>query len=456
MKDESAYKGYDVVVVGAGPGGLPAALAAAREGMRVLVVDRARTLGGNGVSGLPYLGYLDGNGVRNIGGLAEAFMETLRGRGAAWSHRRCPMHNSVTLADPEQFKLLMVELCLEAGVELLLYCELIEARVEAGRIAGLTVMGKGRRYAVEGKIYIDATGDGDLAFLAGVPTASGQADTGELQPPTLLFNLGGVNLDRFIDSLEERPEMLSVDEGMTACDGWNADFFRSDPSFVFLGMLPLIERLRAKGDCPVLRNTVIFINTLHQGHVTVNTTRVYDFDGSKPEDLTRGTIECHLQIPKIIAMMKAHIPGFEDCYLQSVQPVIGVRESRRARGIKTLYIDAVLACEKPEDSIALGSYKVDVHSGSSPLTKLAPLPGAYGIPYGCLVAEGLDNLILSGRCISMDANALGSVRVMPTCMAIGEAAGVGAALAVRAGVAPAAVPPGKVRAVLLAHGAILA
>jgi hypothetical protein len=154
-------------------------------------------------------------------------------------------------------------------------------------------------------------------------------------------------------------------------------------------------------------------------------------------------------------MFRRFVPGFENAVLDSISPSIGIRESRRFAGLDRLTGDAVLAGLVPSDTVALGGYKVDIHNGEGKGTILKQVKQPYGIPLGCLISADVDGLLLSGRCISMDSPALGSMRIMPTCMAIGEAAGVCAAHAIRDGVSLREVPANVVTADLLAVGAIL-
>ena len=165
MKKE--FYEYDIVIVGGGPGGLPAALEAARHGAKVLLVEKNGYLGGNLTIGLPLLGYLDKDGNPIIRGIAQELVDALAQRGAAGPHTWCPLHNSVTIYDHEVFKVVAFEKCLEAGVDLLLHTEIIDTNVEDGRLASITLFGKSRCTEVRAKVFVDATGDGDVAYLAG-------------------------------------------------------------------------------------------------------------------------------------------------------------------------------------------------------------------------------------------------------------------------------------------------
>jgi len=448
-------KSYDIVVIGAGPGGLPAAIVAARRGAKVLLVEKNGYLGGNLAIGLPLLGYLDKNGIQVTAGFAQELVDTLMDRNACYGHSRCPMHNSVTLYNHEEFKLVAFEKCLEAGVEILLNTEVIDADVEDGSIRKLTLFGKGYRIEVEAKVFIDATGDGDVGYLAGAHYEKGQKGTGVMQPPTLMFTLGNVNLEKFHEFISKDPEQMILGDTMEVPRDYNPDHIKSTHNHVFVGLRKLFSQLKAKGELSVDRDTFIYINSLIPGEVNVNSTRHLNVDGSNVFDITRAEIEGHFQIPKLTETLRKYVPGFENCYITRIFPTLGVRETRRFAGIKQLTEDKIVVGDIPEDTVALGSYIIDIHDGGGAGTIIKRLEKAYGIPYGCLVSKDIDNLMFSGRCISMDAVVLSSARVMPTCMAIGEAAGVGAAVAVNKGVKPAEVDASDVVKILKENGAIL-
>lgn len=446
---------FDVAVIGGGPGGIPAALAAARRGAKVILVERNGHLGGNLVMGLPLLGYLDQNGRQIIGGIAQEFVDEMIAAGHSWGHERCPMHNSITLVHPEHFKLMLLQKCVEAGVKLLFHSELTDAVVENGRLTAVRVTGKGTTVEIHADVFVDATGDGDLAYLAGCRYEKGDNNNGIVQPPTVMFSLSGFEEEKFFDFLEAHPENMKQLDTVEIGPGYDTTLWRRTPTHVFVGMRAYLEELRQRENLPVLRENIIYINSTVPGKIFVNTVRVPGCDGSNLFSLTQGEIDGHLQIPGIIDMFKRFVPGFEHVVLDSISPAIGIRESRRFAGLDRLTIDNVLGGVVPADTIALGGYKVDIHNGEGQGTILTQVKQPYGITLGCLISADVDGLLLSGRCISMDSPSLGSMRIMPTCMAIGEAAGVCAAKASKAGISVRDVAAAEVVNDLLAAGAIL-
>ncbi len=451
---QKSYK-YDVAVIGGGPSGLAAALAAARHGSKVIIVERNDYLGGNAASGLPFLGFLDKQGRQVIGGIAQEIIDTLSEIGMSPGHNRCPLHNSVTIFHPDIFKMVVMDKCQKEGIHILLHSELIDVDVADRKITQICVMGKGMRITIKASVFIDGTGDGDLAYLAGCSYEMGQADTGIMQPPSLMFSLNGFEEKKFFEYLDKHPEDLQPSDSMQVSNGYNTAYFKSHQSYVFLGLRSLLSRLRAEGKNPLTRDTLIYINSVNPGQIFINTTRILNFDGTDPDEITRGSYEGMKQIMQITELLKKEVPGFSNCFISSITPTLGVRETRRFLGKKRLTINDAVQGLIPSDSIALGSYKIDVHSGLDDSTILTDLEGPYGIPLGCLISTEIDTLLFSGRHISMDALTLGSVRVMPTCMAIGEAAGVCAALAVERGVLPAQIPYKDVAALLKNDNAIL-
>lgn len=445
----------EIAVIGGGPAGLSAALAAARLGRKVLLIDKNGYLGGNATLGLPLLGFLDLDGRRIAGGLAQEYVDRLKKRGGCLGHRTCPKHNSVTNIKPEAFKLLAIEMCMEAGIEILLHAETVDVRMEDGRITSVQFYGKGNRIDVTARLFLDCTGDGDVAYLAGCTHDMGRGAQHVLQPPTVMFTLQNVDTARLYDYIEAHPEEMTFSSTIDHRPGYDADYFRASENHVFVGLRQTFTRLREQGKCPVDRETLIFINSLNPGEVYVNSTRLLNTDATDILSLTRAELNGQLQTEQLTEMLRAHVPGFEHCFISSIAPSLGVRETRRFRGIQTLTSDRICAGEIPDDTIALGGYKIDIHSGTDRTTLFKTVREPFGIPYGVLVSAEVPNLMFAGRCVSCDNETLAAIRVMPQCMNMGEAAGVGAALALRDGVPPADVNVDAVRAILLKNGAIL-
>lgn len=447
---------YDVVVVGGGPGGIPAAIAAARQGAKVLLVERNGFLGGNMTIGLPLLAYLDKDGNQVIRGIAQEFIDRLTELGACSPHHWCPMHDSVTIYDDEVFKVVALDMCIKAGVEILLYTQVIDTNVENGELKSVTLFGKGRKMEAEAKIFIDATGDGDVGYMAGARYEKGPDNNGKLQPPTLMCTIDGVDVDRVISHLEAHPEETVLADTIERYPGYDGSYYRNlnPDQHAMVAFRKLFTELREKGVLPVDRDTLISISTLTPGRVNLNCTRHKGIDGSDVKDLTKATIDGHFQNLKLIEVLREYIPGFENARLVRFYPFLGVRETRRFNGIDTLTETDLMNGVIDETTIGLGSYIIDIHDGAGAGTickKVMP----YGIPYGSTVSADISNLMFAGRCGSMDSVAMSSLRVMPPLMAMGQGAGVGAALAVKKGVKPGEITPAEVREILRADGVML-
>ena len=447
---------YDIAVIGGGPAGLATAITAAREGKKVLLADKNGFLGGNLTIGLPLLGFLDEHGNKCISGFADELVQRLQERNACYGIRVCPKHNSVANVDAEAVKILAFEMCREAGVEVLLHVEAIDAAVENGKLQTVTLFGKCNRITVSADLFVDCTGDGDVAVLAGCSYELGRGKEHELMPPTVMCTIEGVNDRALLDYVEEHPdEMKPMSSTIETKPGYDAAYFKADPNYVFVGMTQLWAKLKEQGICPVERGNIILINGIHEGQMYVNTTRLLDVDGTDILDLTRGEMEGHMQLYKLIDTFRKFVPGFENCYISSIAPNIGIRETRRMKGLACVTLEQALDGAVPEDSICLSGYTIDIHYNNSKGTLFKKLDKPFGIPYGCLVSAEVSNLMFAGRCISVDDHVVGSTRVMVCCMAMGQAAGLAAVMAINEGQTPAEIDVQVLRQKLLAQNAIL-
>ncbi len=415
---------YDVLVAGGGPSGIAAAVAAARMGADTLLVERYGFLGGAGTAMMvnPWMSYwaAGGRNVQLIFGVLQELIDRMTAMGM-YGH---PMQK--TAFDPEALKVAAEELCKEAGVQLLYHSFLGEAAMdEAGvRIESVRFANKAGLVDLKASMYVDATGDGDLAALAGAIVEKGRAVDSLSQPMTLNFRMANVDMDRMLT----RQEITD---------------------------LYLEAKRRGEIDCP--RENVLWFYANQPGVIHFNTTRVLRKDATNPWDLTEAEIEGRRQVQQLVRFLRAEVPAFEDAYLQTTAPQIGVRESRRVMGEYILTAEELLDSCRFEDVIARGAYPVDIHNPDGEGTILKHLPEGewYDIPFRTLVPKKIENLLIGGRPISATHEAHSAIRVQPIAMAIGQAAGTAAALCASGHLLPRELDVRKVQEALTKQGAVI-
>lgn len=419
----------DVLIAGGGPAGLMAAQAASDGKRKVMVVENRGFLGGNLTIGLPILAFLGPKGNHIIKGYPQKFIDRLRERGAASGHKPCRLHTSFTMVDSEEVKNLAFEVMEECGVDVLLYAFVADVIVEEGVVKGVIIESKAGREAILAKTVIDCTGDGDVAFRAGVECTKGGEDGG-MQPPTLMFNMRGVEVQALRDAIVNHPEVYDMDR-------MPPEQFK-EGHFITVGLRNQLNKAREEGlDLPVART--ILITGLAEDEIWVNMTRVSGVDSTLPESYTYGEQTAHKQMKKVIEYLRKYVPGFADAWLDKVCPFMGIRESRVIKGRYVLTAEDIIALKKFDDVIAIAGYPVDIHHSTGGDCTMIYCDDAYDIPYRVLVPEKIGGLLVAGRCSSMNHEAMAATRVMSTCMALGEAAGTAARLALDAGVAVADV-----------------
>jgi hypothetical protein len=436
----------DILVAGGGPAGLIAALAAAESGLKVTMVEGRSFVGGNLTIGLPILGFLSQKKEQIIHGLPQKFIDRLRARQAASEHRPCPLHMGITLVEPEAVKTVGLEMLVESGVDVLLHAQCAGVVMEEDRIRGVITESKAGREALLADVVIDCTGDADIAYRAGVPCEQGGEDGG-MQPPTLMFCLAGVDTDRLRMSIAEQPRTYLTDFIPN-------EYFGQNRQFIVVGLREQIRAAQAAG-LSIPTERTILITGLREGEVWVNMTRVKGVDGTDPGSLTAGEIEARRQIGDIFRYLREYVPGFEDCRFTRTAPFLGIRETRRIVGRYVMSRDDILSCGRFDDAIAVASYPVDLHHPKDDGCTMEWCGDCYDIPYRSLVPLRVDRLLVAGRTISTTHEAMAAIRVMATCMAMGEAAGRAAAMSVRDKVSPADVDVRRLQAELLARGAWL-
>lgn len=438
---------YDVLVVGGGPAGLTTALAAAEDGLRVGLIENRSFLGGNMTIGLPILGFLGQKKNQIIQGLPQKFIDRLRAVKGASEHRWCPLHMGITLVEPEAVKTVALQMLTEADVDVTFYTVCAGVIMDGDTIRGVITESKGGREAILAKIVVDCTGDADVAFRAGVPCEKGN-EKGGMQPPTLMFCLAGVDTEKLRMSIAHHTRTYLT-------DFIPAEYFGQNNQFIVVGLRELIAKARAERGLNIPNERTIIITGLREGEVWMNMTRVAGVDGTDARSLSMGEIEARKQIDDIYLYLRDYVPGFEKSYFTKTAPFLGIRETRRIVAHYMMTQEDVLGCRHFDDSIAVASYPIDIHRPGDEGCTLIWCGDCYDIPYRSLVPQKVNNLLVAGRCIGTTHEAMGAIRVMATCMAMGEAAGRAAKQAIRAGLTPSTIDVAALQAELRAKGAYL-
>lgn len=413
-------KTYDVAVIGGGFAGTAAALAAARGGARVILIEKSNCLGGaaTGCLVLPFMPYcteIDGKRVELSAGIFREIHQRLEARGA--------MRRESFLE--EELKYILNEMVTEAGVELLYHAYLYDVKKEDERITSVTVATKSGPVSLTAELFIDATGDAQLTHLAGCPTVLGREPDHLCQPMTLCFRVGNVNVEKFIES---KPRLQQL---------W-------------------AEHLAA-GELKNPRENILVFRTPVPNVLHFNTTRIVRKNPTDPFDVTCAELMAREQVFEVYDFIKKYADGMENSFLMMTAAEIGVRESRMIVGDHVLTERECKACTKFEDAVAACNYDIDIHNPEgSGTSHYYFAPGDYyTIPYRALIPQKASNLLVAGRCISSDHGAQASYRIMPTVCCIGEAAGTAAGLAIKQGCSVREVDVAKLQHTLLQNGAFI-
>lgn len=445
-RELTVRKSVDVLVVGGGPSGIIAAQAAAEDGLKVLLMDSRSFLGGNMTIGLPVLGFLGQKGNQVIKGLPDEWIKRLRSKQAASEHRPCPLHMGITLVEPEAVKTEALAMLVESGVEVMLYTYFVDAVMDGQDLKGVIVESKAGREVILAQAVIDCTGDADVAYRAGVPCEQGD-EHGGVQPPTLMFCMGGVDTERLRTSIADEPRTYLT-------DFIPAEYYGQNNQFIVVGLRSLMKKGREDGlNLPTERTIVI--TGLRKGEAWINMSAVSGVNGVDPDSLSYGEIKGREQVKDIQKYLINYVPGFEQAYFTKMAPFLGIRETRRIVGEYVMTAEDILSCRRFDDAVAVASYPLDIHHPEGGGCTLQWCGDCYDIPFRSLIPLKVENLIIAGRCISTTHEAMSSTRVMATCMAIGEAAGRTAKMAVRENEAPRNINVAELRRELLDKGAFL-
>ncbi len=421
----------DVLVVGGGSAGIAAAIAAARNGAKTLLVEASPMAGGELISGLSLLGMVSTRGEWVVGGIARellAGVDKLGGYiGPVFDYRSLRL----VCYDPELMKFVVMEELKRAGVEPMLYTLATGVLHEAGHVRGIFLHNKAGRHLARARVVIDASGDADLVDAAGGKTELGQ-DGVVFQPPSLMFRMIGVDTAQLLDGIVAEPGNYGLAEfpglGMTqeAC----AEALRSQgqPKAVLLGDRGLLKAAIAEGEMfPTSILAVLPVSTQRR-EVSINCTQLANVDATDPRNLSAALPTLFEQIQITMAFLKSRVPGFRNAQFSGVASKIGVRETRRIVGDFVLTEEDVLEGRKRSDVVAKGGHEIDLFAVTSHRRQTIRDGGSYDLPLAAAMVKGTRNLFAVGRCISATRAAQSSARVMGTCLAMGQAAGTAAAL----------------------------
>ena len=389
------YGKYDVAVIGGGPSGVCASISAARSGMKVLLVEATGALGGMATSAMvgPFMTNYDKNGEeQTVGGLFSEIVDRLIERGGALLSKNIEAgsvytsfitryHHHVTPFDSFSLEMVLDEMVREAGVDLLCYTQFSDCVTDSGRISAVILNALEGLIAVEAEQFIDCTGIAALASCAGVPTYKGDEEEGIPQPGTLMFEVGGVRDDAY--------------------------------------------GARPKYPVKAYRTPV-------RGRYKVNHYHVYDVDAANSKSMTEAHSKARGQVLDAFSVLHDKTPGFENIELLSVAPVLGVRECRHIEGEYKITVNDVADGVRYEDTVAVYGFGMDVHNRTPKETvnfKIESAPRYY-IPYRSLIPKNCKNLLVAGKTLSCESEAVGGMRCMPAAMAMGHAAGIASSMAV--------------------------
>lgn len=427
----------DVVVAGAGAAGVAAAVTAARQGRRVVVVERYGFCGGGAVAGMSgtVCGLYAASERRSspeqvVFGFADEFVRLLESRGGLTP----PVPYGKTWSrvhDPLIWREAADHVLREAGVQVLFHSTVTGALLDGERVQGLSAYTKQGTVTVRSGITIDASGDADVLAMAGLPTFVG--DDGRVQNPTMIFRLGGVDTERFLR-------------------GYGADTIMPEQ------VTELLRRHHGHGYF-LPRAKIWLFTTTRPGELLCNCTRVVGPDGRElntlfAADFTDAELEGRRQMREYARFFREHLAGCENSYVIDTGVQVGVRQTRQGRGVALLGNDAVVRGTKYADGIARSPWPIELHAGAKPRVEWL-LDDFYEVPYGCFVPQRGEGILFAGRCLSAQHEAVASARVTAQCFSYGHAVGHAAAMCLEAGCEPRNLSGAEVRERLNRDGARL-
>lgn len=413
---------YDFIVVGGGLSGVAAAVSASRQGLKTLLIEKSGALGGAITNNLvyPFMRYwTEGENGENKNLSAGIFNE-MRKR-----EKDYPSVGSGIHFIPEYYKFILDDMISEADVDVLLHATVFEVGESDGKIRSVKAVTKSGVLEFESDFFCDATGDGELFYLAGCEYQLGRESDGLCQPMTTCFRMSGVDLKQFEVDRRELQRRY--------------------------------KEQKANGDIQNPREDILVFVGIGDGVLHFNTTRIVKHNPTDAFDVSAAEISARRQICEMEKFLRENSSAFDNATIISIANEIGIRESRKLKGVHILTVDELKGMVDFPDAIALGNYDIDIHNpeGSGTSHYYFGKGEYYKIPYRSLLPKEYDNLLVCGRCISATHEAQASIRIMPICATLGEAAGVAAAVAKKSGKSAHTVDVAEVQKVLRNVGAAI-
>lgn len=441
----------DVLVIGAGPSGIGAAIAAARMGAKTMLVEQNGFVGGNLTAAQinPMFTFHDVKGRQVVKGIAGEFVAQMVEKGYSGGHMTDLTFDnaSMTPLDPEGSKVVLLDMLEKAGVELLLHTMCVDVATKDRTVEAVMVENKSGRAAICPKVVIDCTGDGDVAAKAGADFILGDGK-GVMQPVSLFFTIGGVDTAALRTWMKQNRNLLKDNPTDKEID--------SQKGIAFLGLNDLVKESIAKGKMDEEVANRILMYELPHNQFAMNVTRLQKISGVDAKEMTQAEIRLRRQAIEVYQFMKDHVGGFSHSFIATTGSSVGVRETRHIMGDYVMNENDILQGKAFDDGISCGTYAIDIHPGQG---KMQIYTGSgkkvYEVPYRALIPTKLDNVLVAGRPISANHMAAGSIRVMATCMAMGQGAGTAAAMAAKNDGMTRNVDTKKLRSYLIKQGQYL-
>ena len=420
---------YDVVIMGGGFSGTIAAIAAARTGASTLIIEKNGYLGGALTSaGVGPMMTFHVNEQQIIKGITGELIERLQAKDKSVGHIYDSTNYtySVTPFDSEAMKYELETMYLESQGKILYHAMLADVEVMDGCIQSVTVCHKAGLERIAGRVYIDGTGDADLAYKSGVPCDVGRKKDHKTQPMTLNMKINGVNREKLVHYIQTHPDNFKRMHN-------DISTITKVPRLSVIGFEKEFECAKQEGRIHIQREDVLLFETNEPGEFIVNTTRIRDCDPNDPYSLSLAEIEGRKQCQELEKFMKSDLEGFQNIHMISTGPSIGVRESRQIKGYYQFTSEDILLAKIFDDVIAHSAYPIDVHSPDGEGTYHQRLQDGkyYSIPYRIVINPVIHNLLVTGRCVSATFEAQAAIRTTPTVGAIGHSVGIAAALSAR-------------------------